>query len=94
MKELFYLCTKNVRFFNDQINIQNDGAAMGLLLGPVLADIFMAELEKNIILSLSDKKLWKRYVGDTFAVAKTDAVKNLLPSINCCHDDIQFTMEI
>lgn len=57
MKELFYLCTKNVRFFNDQINIQNDGAAMGLLLGPVLADIFMAELEKNIILSLSDKKL-------------------------------------
>lgn len=57
MKELFYLCTKNVRFFNDEINIQNDGAAMGLLLGPVLADIFMAELEKNIILSLSDKKL-------------------------------------
>lgn len=57
MKELFYLCTKNVRFLNDEINIQNDGAAMGLLLGPVLADIFMAELEKNIILSLSDKKL-------------------------------------
>lgn len=57
MKELFYLCTKNVRFFNDEINIQNDGAAMGLLLGPVLADIFMAELEKNIIPSLSDKKL-------------------------------------
>ena len=57
MKELFYLCTKNVRFFNDEINIQNDGAAMGLLLGLVLADIFMAELEKNIILSLSDKKL-------------------------------------
>lgn len=94
MKELFYLCTKNVRFFNDEINIQNDGAAMGLLLGPVLADIFMAELEKNIIPSLSDKKLWKRYVDDTFAIAKTDAVKNLLPSINCCHDDIQFTMEI
>ena len=57
MKELFYLCTKNVRFFNDEINIQNDGAAMGSLLGPVLANIFMAELEKNIIPPLSDKKL-------------------------------------
>ena len=57
MKELFYLCTKNVRFFNDEINIQNDGAAMGSLLGPVLANIFMAELEKNIIPLLSDKKL-------------------------------------
>ena len=54
MKELFYLCTKNVRFFNE-INIQNDGAAMGSLLGPVLANIFMAELEKTIS-SLSDKK--------------------------------------
>ena len=67
---------------------------MGSLLGPVLANIFMAELEKNIIPPLSDKKLWKCYVDDTLAIVKTDAVKNLLPSTNCCHGDIQFTMEM
>ena len=42
MRELLYLCTKNVHFtFNNKIYIQNDGVAMGSPLGPVLANIFM-----------------------------------------------------
>ena len=41
---------------------------MGHALGPVLANIFMAALERTIIPSLSDKiELWKRYVDDTIA---------------------------
>ena len=96
MKELLYLCTKNVHFsFNNEIYMQNDGVAMGSPLGPVLANIFMVELERAIIPSLSDKiKLWKRYVDDTIAFVKTDEIKNVLSSLNSYYSNIQFTMEI
>ena len=50
MKELLYLCTKNVYFsFNNEIFMQNDGAALGSSLRPVLANIFMVQLERTII---------------------------------------------
>ena len=55
IKELLYLCTKNVNFsFNNEIYMLNDGIAMGSPLGPVFGNIFMAELERNIP-SPSDK---------------------------------------
>ena len=45
-----YLWTKNVYFtFNNKIYIQNDDAAMGSPLGPVLAKVFMVELETALI---------------------------------------------
>ena len=75
--------------------MQNDGVAMGSPLGPVLENIFMVELERTIISSLSDKiKLWKRYVDDTIAFVKTDEINNVLSYLNSCYSNIQFTMEI
>ena len=48
MKELLILCTKNVHFtFNNETYIQVDGVAMGSPLDPVLAKIFMVELETS-----------------------------------------------
>ena len=50
LKELLYLCTKHVHFkFNNEIYIQCDGVAMGSLLGPLLANIFMISLEDNTL---------------------------------------------
>ena len=50
MKELLILFTKNVHFtFNNETYIQVDGVAMDLPLGPVLANIFMVELETSVI---------------------------------------------
>ena len=47
---MLILCTKNVYFFsNEEIYKQTDGVAMGLPLGPLLAYIFMIELENNIV---------------------------------------------
>ena len=96
MKELLYLCIKNVHFsFSNEIYMQNDGVAMGFPLGPVLANIFMVELERTIIPSFSDKiKLWKRYVDDTSTFVKTDEIKDILSSLNRCYSNILFTMEI
>ena len=87
---------KNVHFsFSNEIYMQNDGVAMGFPLGPVLANIFMVELERTIIPSFSDKiKLWKRYVDDTSTFVKTDEIKDILSSLNSCYSNILFTMEI
>ena len=61
MKEMLILCTKNVQFtFNEEVYKETDGVAMGLALGPVLADIFMAELENNIVPVLQENlSFWK-----------------------------------
>ena len=95
MKELLFLCTKNVHFtFNNQIYIQLDGVAMGSPLGPVLANIFMVELETSVIPNLNDKiKLWKRFVDDTFCFAKSEYTNNILLALNSFHQNIKFTIE-
>ena len=96
MTELLYLCTKNVHFsFNNEIYMQNNDVAMDSRLGPVLANIFMVELERTIIPSLSDKiKFWKRYVDGTIVFVKTNKINNILSSLNSYYSNIQFTMEI
>ena len=80
MKELLYLCAKNIIFsFNNEIYMQSGGIAMGSPFRPVLVNIFMVELERTIIPSLSDKiKLWKRYVDETIDFFKTEEIKNVL----------------
>ena len=58
MKKLLTLHTKNVHFtFDNQVYQQNDGVAMGSPLGPVLAGIFMIELETLIIPTLGNMDL-------------------------------------
>ena len=63
MKELTKFCTKDVDFkFKGTTHVQNDRVAMGSLLAPVLADIFIVELEKDIIPKLSQHfQFWKRW---------------------------------
>ena len=62
MKELLYLCTKNIHFsFDNNTYFQNDGIAMGPLLVPILANISMVELERSVIPDLANKlNNWRR----------------------------------
>ena len=96
MKELLHLCTKKVHFiFNGEIHIQTDGVAMGIPLGPELANIFMVELEKIIIPKLDKEvKLWKRFVDETPCFPKMNSLNYILLTINSFHKNIKFTMEI
>ena len=93
LKELLVLCTKEIHFsYNEKLYKQVDGVAMGSPLGPVLANIFMVELEESLIPTLSDKlRLWLRYVDDTFTFIKKDEIDNVINVLNNFHTNIKFT---
>ena len=56
MKELLLLCTKNEHFsYDNKLYSQKNGIAMGSPLGPVIAGIFMVDLERNVIPKLSTR---------------------------------------
>ena len=68
---------------------------MGSPLGPVLANIFMVDLERNIIPTLSsDILLWKRYVDDTICFIKLTSINKVLGTLNSYQTNIKFTIEI
>ena len=96
MKELLNLRTKSVHFtFEGNIYVQNDGVAMGSPLGPILANIFMVELERSVIPTLMDKmKCWTRCVDDTLCYVKTDSIDYVLKVLNGFHRNIQLTYEV
>ena len=71
-----------------------DGVAMGSLLGPVLADIFMIELEKAILPELAECiKHWKIYVDDTISLDKLGTINYIITKLNSFDSNIQFTFE-
>ena len=64
------------------------------LLGPILTGIFMVELETTIVPTLGNLLgKWKRYVDDTYCIAITDSVNEILLKLNSFHMNIQFTYE-
>ena len=67
---------------------------MGSPLGPVIANIFMAELENRLIPQLQDRiSLWYRYVDDTFSFIRKGCVDDVLEVLNSFHASIKFTFE-
>lgn len=73
---------------------------MGNPLSPLLADLFLDNLEKNLIFNNTSqfKNIfhWSRYVDDILAFidgSPSDA-EDILQKINCLHPSISFTLEI
>ena len=95
LKDLLILCTKNVHFsFHRQLYLQKDGIAMGSLLGPIIAGIFMVELTRNLLPMLSQYMTsWKRYVDDIISYVKVDCIEHVLNALNSFHANISFTYE-
>ena len=95
LKRLLEMCTKQVHFsFDGKIYRQVNGVAMGSPLGPVIANIFMVELEKRLIPTMGDRiSLWFRYVDDTFTFIKRGEVDNIVRVLNGFHENIKFTFE-
>ena len=60
---------------------------MGSPLGPILAGIFMVELENTLVPKLKQKiKNWRRYVDDTFVYVKNGSVEYVLSVLKSFHE--------
>ena len=97
LKELILRCTFNMQFlFNGKYYRQRDGVAMGSPLGPVLADIFLAKLERQSLCpTITQLELYLRYMDDTFVLCDSDVnYHKLLNEFNNAHPSIRFTLEI
>ena len=61
----------------DNFVCKKGGITMESPLGPVIAGIFMVELERCLLLRLFYyMKRWKCYVDDSIAYLKTDTIKH------------------
>ncbi|XP_072395251.1 uncharacterized protein [Diabrotica undecimpunctata] len=70
---------------------------MGSPLSPVIANLFMQDIEERAIRTAEYKpKLWLRYVDDTFIIWThgVDKLTAFLEYINSIHPKIKFTMEL
>ena len=96
--ELLTLCVSNSYFvFGENLFRQIDGLAMGNPLAPVLANIFLCNLESKFAVDCPrtiEPKFYRRYLDDIFAVfnSKSEALE-FFNYLNDLHPNIKFTME-
>lgn len=62
-------------------------------LSPILAAIFMTEMENNILPSLSTVRVWVRMEDDVLAIARKIKLEEMLKIINNYDSDLSFTYE-
>ena len=92
---LLEFCLKNTYLkFNGEFYEQREGAAMGSPISPIVANLFMEDLEiKAIRTSHTPPKIWRRFVDDTFSIIKKENRNNFLQHLNSIHPNIKFTCE-
>ena len=96
LKELLKLAVCDVPFrFLHKNYVQCDRVAMGSPLGPILADIFMSNLETKLNkFSTNKPSLWICYVDDIFCIfTKHQNINDFLKKINKWHPNINFIPE-
>ena len=73
---------------------QTDGVAMGSLLGPLLANVFMLSIEENLQRESKLPSFDRRYVDDTLPIMPNIATaSNFLDTLNKTHSSVKFMME-
>lgn len=82
--------------FADEIFHQKRGTAMGARMAPSYANIFMAELEEDLLTKYPKKPLlWKRYIDDILCIwpGPPSELESFMLYLNQCHPTIKFTYE-
>ena len=94
--DLLSLVLTNTYFsFNGKFYQQKFGMAMGSPVSPIVANIFMQDLEtKAVQYSEFIPKIWYRYVDDTFVIIEKQHEDYFFEHINLINPSIQFTKEL
>ena len=89
-------CTKTSFIFNNKIYEQKDDVSMSSPLGPVWANIIMAELEQKVIKKFVDNGtiiFYERYVNDSLLVVKPKDIGRIHHTLNKFHKNLRFTVD-
>ena len=90
---LLEFCLNTTYFtFQGKMYEQVKGAAMGSSISPIVAKLFMEDLEtKALATAPSTPKIWKRFVDDTFTIIQKAHKDAFLDHINSMDSNIHFT---
>ena len=92
------VATSETQFmFDGKIYVQHNGVAMEAPLAPIIADVFIAELETTLMDRLERRGVreWHRYVDDTFVLVEPDTnIQDVLDNLNGFYPSIKFTHEV
>ena len=92
---LLEFCLRSTYFtFQNKHYEQIEGTAMGSPISPIVANLYMEDLESKAIQSAPHPPaFWKRFVDDTFVIIKSFHKQEFLDHINPIDTNIQFTSE-
>ena len=96
---MIFICDRAYFSFQGQIYEQCFGTLMGSPLSPIIANLYMENLEQKIIDACPvgfKPKIWVRYVDDIFEVVKRDKVQELIDNLNSAEEteNLKFTVEV
>ena len=83
--------------FNDKHYLQTHGIVMGTKMAVAFAVIFMAHIEKQLLIASPQKPIfWKRFIDDIFSVwtLPVKEINNFVDFANSFHATIKFTHEM
>ena len=94
---LLRFCLKSTSFqYNGKYYKQLEGVAMGSPVSPIIADIFMIDLEDKTLEAIDAcyrPRVWFRFVDDIISVVKKVNAQRVLDHLNNQNPSIVFTME-
>ena len=81
-------------FFQVKVFEQIEGAAMGSPISPIVANLYIKGFEiRAINTNMNPKRIWRRFVDDTFVVERTSDSERFFEHINSIDPLIQFIVE-
>ena len=93
--ELLGFCLHNTYFsFQNRFYEQVEGAAMGSLVSPIVANLYMKHFEREALRSASHPLgFWYRFVDDTWVIQQQAHKELFLDHINSVDPAIKFTVK-